>query len=78
MGYIISSEGFRVDLNKLKVINEMLLLIDKEGVQRVLGMINYVQKFVFNLVDLVKLLREFVKKDNEFVWDKEVYGQCLD
>lgn len=78
MGYIILLEGFWVDLNKLKVINEMLLLIDKEGVQRVLGMINYVQKFVFNLVDLVKLLREFVKKDNEFVWDKEVYGQCLD
>lgn len=78
MGYIILLEGFQVDLNKLKVINEMLFFIDKEGVQRVLGMINYVQKFVFNLVDLVKLLREFVKKDNEFVWDKEVYGQCLD
>ena len=51
---------------------------DKEGVQRVLGMINYVQKFAPNLADLAEPLRELVKKDNEFVWDKDVHGQCLD
>jgi len=27
---------------------------------------------------LAKPPRELVKKDNEFVWDKEVHGQCLD
>jgi len=78
MGHIISSEGLRADPNKLKAINEMLPPTDKEGVQRVLGMINYVQKFAPNLADLAKPLRELVKKDNEFVWDKEVHGQCLD
>jgi len=51
---------------------------DKEGVQRVLGMINYVQKSASNLADLAKPLRELVKKDNELVWDKEAHGQCLD
>ena len=30
------------------------------------------------LADLAKPLRELVKEDNEFVWDKEVHGQCLD
>jgi len=78
MGHIISSEGLRADPNKLKAIDEMAPPTDKEGVQRVLGMINYVQKFAPNLADLAKPLRELVKKDNEFVWDKEVHGQCLD
>ena len=32
MGHIISSEGLRVDLNKLKAINEMPPPTDKEGV----------------------------------------------
>ena len=78
MGHIISSEGLQADPNKLKAINEMPPPTDKEGVQRVLGMINYVQKFAPNLADLAKPLRELVKKDNEFAWDKEVHGQCLD
>ena len=67
MGHIISLDGLRADQNKLKAINEMASPTDKEGVQRVLGILNYVQKFAPNLV----------KKDNEFVWDKEVQGQCL-
>ena len=78
MGYIISSEGLLADPNKLRAINEMSPPNDKESVQRVLGMINYVQKFASNLAELVKPLRERVKKDNEFLWDKEVHGQCLD
>jgi len=36
-----------------------------------------VQKFAPNLADLAKPLRELVKKDTEFVWDKKVLGQCL-
>jgi len=78
MGHIISSEGLRADPNKLKAINEMPPPTDKKGVQRVLGMINYVQKFAPNLADLAKPLRELVKKDNKFVWDKDVRGQCLE
>ena len=51
MGHIISSEGFQADPNKLKAVNEMPPPTNKEGVQRVLGMINYMQKFAPNLAD---------------------------
>ena len=78
MGHIISSEGLRADPNKLKAINEMKPPTDKEGVERVLSTIHYLQKFAPNLADLAKPPRELVKKDSEFVWDKEVHGQCLD
>ena len=62
MGHIISSEGLRADPNKLKAINEMPPSPDKEGVQRVLGMINYVQKFAPNLAYLAKPVRESLSR----------------
>ena len=55
MGHIILSEGLRADPKKLKAINEMPPPTDKKGVQRVLGMITYVQKVPPDLADLAKL-----------------------
>ena len=43
MGHMISSEGRGADPNKLKSINEMPPPTDKHGVQRILGIVNYVQ-----------------------------------
>ena len=64
MGHINSSEGLGADPNKLKAINKMPSPTDRADVQRVLGMVNYVQKFAPNLADLAKPLRELVKKQN--------------
>ena len=76
MGHFISSEDLGADLNKLKGIIEMPPPTDKAGVQRVLGMVNYVQRFAPNREDLAKPLRELVKKENEFVWEEEIHGKC--
>ena len=78
MGHINSSEGLGADPNKLKDINKMPSPTDRADVQRVLGMVNYVQKFAPNLADLAKPLRELVKKQNEFVWEEGVHGKCLE
>ena len=78
MGHIHSSEGRGADPNKLKAINKMPSPTDRADVQRVLGMVNYVQKFAPNLADLAKPLRELVKKQNEFVWEEGVHGKCLE
>lgn len=78
MGHVISSEGLGVDPDKLKSINEMPPPTDKHGVQRILGMVNYVQKFAPNLADVAKPLRDLVKKDNEFLWEEDVHGKCLE
>ena len=75
MDHIISSEGLGADPNKLKAIIEMPPPSDMAGVQRVLGMVNYVQEFAPNLTDLAKSLRELVKQENEFVWEEEVRGK---
>ena len=78
MDHIISSEGLGADPNKLKAIIEMPPPSGMAGVQRVLGMVNYVQEFAPNLTDLAKSLRELVKQENEFVWEEEVHGKYLE
>ena len=41
-------------------------------------MVNYVQKFAPNLADVANPLRDLIKKDNEFLWEEEVRGKCLE
>ena len=53
----------------------MPALTDKQGVQRILDMVNCLQKFAPNLADSVKPLRELFKKENEFVWEQKVHGK---
>ena len=77
MAHVISAEGLKVDPNKVKAIHKMPQPTDKQGVLRVLGMANYVQKFAPNLAETTTPLRDLIKKDNEFVWDDQVHGQCL-
>lgn len=64
--------------NKLWAINDMPAPTDNQGVQRILGIVNYLQKFAPDLADLVKPLGELIKKENEFAWEKKVHGKCLE
>ena len=41
---------------------------DKKGVQRLLGMVNYVSKFVPNMSEITSPLRELPKKDVTWHW----------
>ncbi|GFO20131.1 transposon ty3-i Gag-Pol polyprotein [Plakobranchus ocellatus] len=62
LGHIISSEGSRPDPEKIQAINDMKIQ-DKKGLQRYLGMVTYVGKFVPNLLEITKPLRDLLQKD---------------
>lgn len=53
IGYIISSEGVRFDFKKIEVIIKMFLLEDKKGVEWLLGIINYLVKFILNMFKVI-------------------------
>ena len=53
---------------KLRAIVEMPRPIDKAGVQRFLGMFNYIGKFVPNTSDVAATLRVLLHKDTEWHW----------
>ena len=46
IGHIATGEGLKVDPGKVKAIREMPALTDKEGVQRLLGLAQYLGKFL--------------------------------
>ncbi|KAK3726556.1 hypothetical protein QZH41_001958 [Actinostola sp. cb2023] len=77
MGHVITDEGLQPDPNKIKAIVNMPTPTDKEGVQRILGMANYVQRFAPKLTDVTKPLRDLIKKENEFVWDETIHSKAL-
>ena len=78
MGHRITACGLKIDLEKTKAIRNMPIPTDKQGVQRLLGMVNFVQKFAPRLAEITTPLRDLIKKGNEFKWDEHVHGKALD
>ena len=78
MGHVLSSDGLKPDPEKVRAICEMPAPTDKQGVQRLLGMTNYLQKFAPQLSEVTTPLRELTKNDTEFLWDEQVHGPALE
>lgn len=71
LGRVISKDGVKPDPEKIKDISDMPNPTDKTGVQRILGMINFLAKFIPNMSTITKPLRALLVKDTEFVWSYE-------
>ena len=77
MGHTITSEGLKPDPAKVEAIQRMPAPANKQDVRRLLGTVNYLQKFAPNLSDLTAPLRELLKEANSFQWSEQVEGQCF-
>lgn len=71
MGHIISDSGIKADPGHLKGIADMPVPTTKSEVRRLLGMINFLSKFIPNASKLTAPLRELVKDKTEFLWGSE-------
>jgi len=69
IGHVATGDGLRVDPDKVKAICDMPAPRDKAGVQRLLGMVQYLSKFLPNLSDMTKPLRELAQQDVEWCWE---------
>ena len=70
LGHTISKDGINADAKNIREITEMPMLADKKVAQRLLGMINYVGIFIPNLEEITKPLRELLKKETDWHWNK--------
>ena len=68
--HILSAEGIKPDPNKVEAITGMPAPSNKTELQRFLGMVNYLGKFIPRLSDETAPLRELLKKDVHFVMQK--------
>lgn len=69
MGYIISYEGLKPDSKKIEAIINMPRPKSVVEVQRFLGLITYLSKFVPNLAEKTKNIRTLLKKNVIFSWE---------
>ncbi|KAI4891972.1 hypothetical protein NFI96_009139, partial [Prochilodus magdalenae] len=68
LGDKLSAEGIEPDDRKIKAILSMPRPADKKGVLRVMGMINFIGKFIPNLSVKTSALRELLHDSTEFKW----------
>ena len=55
----------------MKAISEMPHPTDRKGVERILGTLNYVAKFVPDMSRITQPIRELLKQDTQFIWEYE-------
>lgn len=69
IGHIATDKGLCVDPAKVRAIMDMPPPTDVAGVQRLLGMMQYLSKFLPRLSDMTKPLRDLTQKETEWAWD---------
>ena len=68
VGHVLSEDGTHPDPAKIKAIINMPTPTEKQELQRFLGMINYISKFVENFSETTAPLRELLHNDVEWCW----------
>ncbi|UYV63201.1 hypothetical protein LAZ67_2003420 [Cordylochernes scorpioides] len=66
--HYIDEHGIKADEKKVKAFAEMKPPTDLHGVQRFMGMDNFLGRFVPNLAEITKPLNDLRKKDASFIW----------
>ena len=69
IGHMATDHGLCVDPAKVQAIKGMPTPKDVISVQRLLGLAQYLSKFLPHLSDITKPLRELTQKDIAWVWD---------
>ena len=78
MGHVICQDGLKPDPDKVQGIRGMPTPTSKQDVKRLLGMVNYLQKFMPNLSEATAPMRDLLKETNQFHWDEQVQGRSFE
>jgi hypothetical protein len=66
-GLLFDQEGIKIDKDRLRAISKIPEPTCKHDLQRFLGIVTYIGKFIPNMADKTSLLRD-LKKDSAFVF----------
>ena len=69
-GHTLTKEGLKPDAKKIQGIKRLTAPKNKLELQSLLGMFNYLGKFIPNLAAKTQDLRALVKKNADFVWEE--------
>ncbi|GAB1608626.1 hypothetical protein Ahia01_001147000 [Argonauta hians] len=68
LGHLITSDGLKIDPEKLEAIRKMPKPEDVEGVRRFCGFVNYLAKFLPKLSDILEPIRQLTRHDVPWTW----------
>lgn len=71
LGHVVSSKGLEMDPLKYEAITNFKTPENIAELQRFLGMVQYLTKFISNMSETTQPLRELLKIDNEWVWTEQ-------
>lgn len=71
LGHIFTDQGIEVNKEKIEAIMKMERPENVKEMERFLGIINYISKFVSMASSVTAPLREMIKESSQLVWTKE-------
>lgn len=67
LGHMLSANGVAIDPEKVGAIGQLRVPESKPELQRLLGMVTYLAKFIPNLSQITQPLRRLLEKDAEWI-----------
>uniref|UniRef100_A0A8C9XWL3 Reverse transcriptase/retrotransposon-derived protein RNase H-like domain-containing protein n=1 Tax=Sander lucioperca TaxID=283035 RepID=A0A8C9XWL3_SANLU len=67
-GHVLSAEGLKTDPDEIRAVLDMPNPTDTKGVQRFVGFVNYLSKFMPRLSEVCEPLRRLLDKDVQWHW----------
>ena len=71
LGHIVSRDGVKIDPTRVQYVQKIPLPRSKREIQKFLGKIKFLRRFVSNYVEIVKYITNMLKKENVVHWTKE-------
>jgi hypothetical protein len=71
LGHIVSRDGIKIDPKRIEAIDTINIPRNRKEIQSFLGKIIFLRRFILNFVEIVKLITDMLKKDNELNWTNE-------
>ena len=68
LGHLLTAKGVQADPEKVRAISDMPTPTDVKGVQRLLGFVNYLSKFLPQLSEVCEPLRALTLKETVWCW----------
>lgn len=71
LGFVVSSQGIKVDLDKAKVIQVISMPKKEKEVRSFLRHLNYIARFISQLIIMCELIFLLLRKKNHRVWNND-------
>jgi hypothetical protein len=71
LGHIVSRDGIKIDPKRVEAIETINIPRNVKEIQSFLGKIIFLRRFIPNFAEIVKLITNMLKKNNEVKWTAE-------